>query len=407
MSLGKINLPNVPKSTDRDMVVFLQQLRKALVNLSAKGEGSLSPGTVNFIKGINKRTNQELGAIIEDSLGVGNLLEILNGSITESQLFKDLGDRIDKIEVHGTAIENQQIQTEEIVAEIETIQSNVGENTASVQEAKAAVDGINASWSIKADVNGVVGGLGIVNDGTSVDFIIRASTFAVAGPSGSRTTPFTVIATPTVINGVPVPVGTYMTNAYIMEGSITSAKIGNAAVDTLQIAGQAVIIPIIQYTAAPYEFYTIDTEEVINTASLNAQGGPVSIAFGFEKLTGIVNSRGNSPVVIIRVKRNGTTLRQMRMSKEGVAYSLKGDGVTTPGGGYYVEYTLKEGLDGVISYEHASIPTFLDNTAPLGVNTYTVTLESRALNAGKSSLDLASRPVTITARSLQIMGVKR
>lgn len=405
MSLGKINLPNVPKSTDRDMVVFLQQLRKALVNLSAKGEGSLSPGTVNFIKGINKRTNQELGAIIEDSLGVGNLLEILNGSITESQLFKDLGSRIDKIEVHGTAIENQQIQTEEIIAEIETIQSNVGDNTASVQEAKAAVDGINASWSIKADVNGVVGGLGIVNNGASVDFIIRASTFAVAGPSGSRTTPFTVVTTPTVLNGVPVPVGAYMTAAYIMEGSITSAKIGNAAVDTLQIAGQAVIIPIIQYTAAPFEFYTIDTEEVINTVSLNAQGGPVSIAFGFESLVGYVNSRGENPRVIIRIRRNGsTTLRSMTMDREGRSYSLQ---TYSTGGDGNDEVRIASNPNGVILYEHASIATFLDDNAPPGINTYTVTLESRGLNAGSSSQNQATRPVTIKARSLQIMGVKR
>lgn len=401
MSLGKINLPNVPKSTDRDMVVFLQQLRKALVNLSAKGEGNLSPGTVNFIKGINKRTNQELGAIIEDSLGVGNLLEILNGSITESQLFKDLGDRIDKIEVHGTAIENQQIQTEEIVAEIETIQSNVGENTSSIRETKTAVDGINASWSIKADVNGVVGGLGIVNDGRSVDFIIRASTFAVAGPSGSRTTPFTVITTPTVINGVPVPVGTYMTNAYIMEGSITSAKIGNAQVDTLQIKGEAVIIPRIQFTASDFNFLTIDTEEVINSITINAEGGGVSINFGFEGLT--ARSRGQElseqgGIIYLRIKRGTTVLRTMRMPKTSDVYETRSTGGT---GQTYEQYLYSRW-----NLSYRNFATILD-VPPPGDHTYTVTLESRGLNPGLSSSDTAPYPVTVSARSLHIIGAKR
>lgn len=408
MRFRKISLPNVPKSTDRDMTVFLQELRRTLITLSANGNSAnLSSGTLDFIRGINKRTNEELGALIEDSLGVGNLLEILNGSITESQLFKDLGDRIDKIEINGTAIEQEVIKTDNIISTIETIQSNVGANTSSVQETKSAIDGINASWSIKADVNGVVGGLGIVNDGSSVDFIIRASKFSVAGPSGSRNTPFTVVTTPTTINGVDVPVGTYMTNAFIMEGSITSAKIGNAQVDTLQLAGQAVIIPHIQHTAGDYLFYTIDTEEVINTLTLDAQGGPVSIAFGFEKLRAPINSRGETPTVYFRVRRDGIEIRKMRLNQEGLSYAI--ESYTTSPGGDNVEttnYRLIKSGDGVIAYDFASIPTFFDKV-PAGDHTYTVTLESRGLNAGKSSLDQALLPVVITARSLHIMGVKR
>ena len=404
MSYKGISLPSVPKSTDRDMTVFLQELRQTLITLSASGNaGNLSSGSLDFIRNLNKKANEELGALLEDSLGVGNLLEVLNGSITESQLFKDLGDRIDKIEVNGAAIELEQIKTDNIAAQVETIQSNVGENTASVEETKAAVDGLNASWSIKTDVNGVVGGMGVVNDGRSVDFIVRASSFAVTGPSGSRSTPFTIITTPTVINGVTVPIGTYMTNAYIMEGSITSAKIGNAAVDTLQLAGQAVIIPVIQYTEADFEFYTIDTEEVINTVTLNAQGGPVSIAFGFAKLTARVNSRGDNPRVILRIRRDGIQIRKMELSKEGTNFELE---TYNNGGDSNDSVRLKSTPNGLISYENASIPTFFD-AVPAGAHTYTVTLESRGLNAGRSIYDLANVPVVVTARSLHIMGVKR
>jgi beta-glucanase (GH16 family) len=42
--------------------------------------------------------------------------------------------------------------------------------------------------------------------------------------------------TPLVINGVTVPPGTYMSDAYIANGTITNAKIGNAAIDNAKIA---------------------------------------------------------------------------------------------------------------------------------------------------------------------------
>lgn len=304
--------------------------------------------------------------------------------------------------VMQTQIEANATAHSALAKRTDTIQSSVGKNTASVKTAQSAIDGINAKWSIKTDVNGVVGGLSIENDGSAVDFIIRASNFAVAGINGSSSTPFTVVPNEIWVNGQRVPAGNYMTAAYIMNGSITTAKIGHAQVDTLQLAGQAVIHPVIQYTAGDYKFYTIDKEEVINTATVNAQGGPVSISFGFERLSAPINSRGVDPRVVFRIKRNGDTLRTINLQKEGVSYWLDQE---WNGQGYI--YELKGGPDGLIYYEYASAPTFLDDEAPDGPNTYTVTLESRGLNAGKNSTHQASNPVVIAARSLHIMGVKR
>jgi hypothetical protein len=48
--------------------------------------------------------------------------------------------------------------------------------------------------------------------------------------------PFIVRTTPVTINGVDVPVGVYMTDGYIQNGTITNAKIANLAVDDAKIA---------------------------------------------------------------------------------------------------------------------------------------------------------------------------
>lgn len=107
-------------------------------------------------------------------------------------------------------------------ARTDTIQSTVGANTSSIQTQQQAINGINAGWSIKVDVNGVVGGIALGNDGTTVDFIVRASTFAIQGPSGSKSVPFVVYPDGATIGGVYVPPGVFIDTAFIRRGSFDS-----------------------------------------------------------------------------------------------------------------------------------------------------------------------------------------
>lgn len=53
---------------------------------------------------------------------------------------------------------------------------------------------------------------------------------------GTSEAPFFQLNSPTVINGVTIPAGTYMKTAYIYDGEITNAKIANAAIDDAKIA---------------------------------------------------------------------------------------------------------------------------------------------------------------------------
>lgn len=68
-------------------------------------------------------------------------------------------------------------------------------------------------------------------------FAVRAGLFYVASDTGPTDAPlFAVVTNPIVVGGVPVPAGVYMADAFIMNGTITNAKIANLAVDDAKIA---------------------------------------------------------------------------------------------------------------------------------------------------------------------------
>ena len=354
MSNKKIRLPSVPKDASRDMTVFLQTLKQVIETIGSNSS-AVSGASRSYILRTNNSTYDKLNDKIDNSLAVGNILDILNGSITESQLFKDLGSRIAKIETNeinistetqdriaellltnnnlsseithrksdiedmtgrvdivlantndnttliatetntrtteisahtsqltlletktanaGTRIgtletttANQtqaiantktELRTEfqaaddintaaigiertarttavsSVASSVDTLQTTVGNNTASVQTAQDSIDGINASWSIKTDVNGVVGGLGVVNDGRTADFMVRGSSFVITGPSGSNSTPFVSYPEDVTINGVLIKKGNYLDAAFIRKASIDKLSSLSADIGTL------------------------------------------------------------------------------------------------------------------------------------------------------------------------------
>lgn len=99
-------------------------------------------------------------------------------------------------------------------------------------------------YSLKIDNNGHVTGFGLsseIIDGRPVGhFITRADRFAIGTPAGSDAYPFIVQTTPTVIDGIQVPAGVYMADAFIKNASITSAMIRNGAIETAKIINGAI-----------------------------------------------------------------------------------------------------------------------------------------------------------------------
>lgn len=111
-----------------------------------------------------------------------------------------------------------------------------GDNNLSLEQRFTAQKNTNGTlsgqYTVKIDNNGYVSGFGLastpVNGTPYSSFTIRADKFSIAAPSGPGITPlvpFTVVTTPTVINGTNVPTGVYINGGFIQGGSITGSAI--------------------------------------------------------------------------------------------------------------------------------------------------------------------------------------
>src|SRR5699024_7597419 len=147
------------------------------------------------------------------------------------------------------------------------------------------------------------------------------------------------------INGVVVPIGTYLRDAHIANGTITNAKIANAAittakidnlavtsakiedlavttgkianlaVDTLQINDFAVTIPRIQFTAGSETERVAGVDKEINRITIDTPKGAVDISFGFERL--VAYDFGNPVTIVISIRRNGEVIREFKFGTSG------------------------------------------------------------------------------------------
>ena len=124
-----------------------------------------------------------------------------------------------------------------LAQQISTAQSTLGNQIASVQVgAQTQIDATNgrvnqigALWTAKVSVNGLVGGFGIYNNGEFVEAGFDVDRFWIGRTQANKRKPFIIE------NGI-----TYIDVAVIRDGSLGSAKIGQAAIGTLNVANGAV-----------------------------------------------------------------------------------------------------------------------------------------------------------------------
>ena len=137
-----------------------------------------------------------------------------------------------------TAEQNARAEADgELAGLIDTISVKAGANAVAIQtesKTRATQTGdLYAQYTVKQDVNGYVSGYGLAstanNSAPTSAFAVRADTFYIANPSGpgiAPSMPFIVRSTATVVDGVTIPIGTYIADAFIQNASITNAKIG-------------------------------------------------------------------------------------------------------------------------------------------------------------------------------------
>lgn len=83
---------------------------------------------------------------------------------------------------------------------INTISTRVNDNEAAIKVQAQSINGINAQYTIKTDVNGKVAGIGLVNSGKSSEFSVTADTFRVSNGS-TDIAPFTISNNEILFNG--------------------------------------------------------------------------------------------------------------------------------------------------------------------------------------------------------------
>ncbi|WP_228147840.1 host specificity protein J, partial [Acinetobacter pittii] len=193
----------------------------------------------------------------------------------------------------------------------ETLQTKVGENSASIQNVSESVDGIYAQQFTKFDVNGHVSGHGSMNDGTTSTFIFNYDAIQFGTPvgvDGVEPKPLmTLQNTPvTLPNGTVIPRGLYVDNgsfgyinadriwadslsaisADLGDIEVDNAHIKNGAIDTLKIQDEAVTVPsgVINQTERKFYFAVSNsmagsvgyTQDLV-TLNVQTQGGKLRI----------------------------------------------------------------------------------------------------------------------------------
>jgi hypothetical protein len=197
------------------------------------------------------------GVIVTTGQDITQLLNVLAGSITESQLYATLGARITLIDGSGPGSVNARILTEAttragadsaLSSTLSTVSASTGANTAAIATeitTRTTQTGqLFAQYTVKLDVNGYVSGFGLASTSSgaapSSSFIVRADSFAIASPTGpgiSPALPFIVRTTVTTENGVSIPVGVYMDAAYIVNVSALYGRFGSLVAGSIA-AGQ-------------------------------------------------------------------------------------------------------------------------------------------------------------------------
>ncbi|CAL1777604.1 tail protein [Acinetobacter phage vB_AbaM_Rocket] len=153
--------------------------------------------------------------------------EINDGLSANAKAVSDLSVEVGKVDGRVTTVAKS----------VTTLEGKVGDNSAALETQGLVIDGLKVRWSVKADVNGMVSGVAMNNDGKTADFIIRANTFAIAPPTNANAGDvgkyaFVYKSTPqTLPNGTVIPAGLYVDS--LMLGEIKAERINAQSISAI------------------------------------------------------------------------------------------------------------------------------------------------------------------------------
>ena len=209
----------------------------------AEHEGKISANATK-IDGVYAQVNPKLIGSTDDFIGS---TEGLTGvwSLQSALIEGDMAQAQRTDQVLATISGNDALYKQQIKANADavsanvqattTLQTTVGQNTASIQEVSQSVNGLYAQKYIKLDVNGKVAGWGGANDGKESNFILNFDSFAIGSGNSTGYYPFIFRNTPFTdpVTGTVFPVGAYIKAGFLDYASINLTHINTASINSL------------------------------------------------------------------------------------------------------------------------------------------------------------------------------
>ncbi|WP_374491572.1 phage tail protein [Brachymonas sp.] len=177
-----------------------------------------------------------------------NAAAIQNESTARASADSALSQQIDTVSAsvssNAAAIQNESTARASadsaLSQQASTIQTQVNGNTASIHTQATSINGLEAQYTVKVDVNGMVAGYGLAsqpyNGQTVSSFIVNSNLFGIGAPGKTTQYPFVVDTSSGVVgvNGSLVVNGQAIIDK-LSAGSISGAKIaaGTASIDVL------------------------------------------------------------------------------------------------------------------------------------------------------------------------------
>jgi len=323
----------------------------------------------------------------------------------------------------------------------ETLQTKVGENSASIQNVSESVDGIYAQQFIKFDVNGHVSGHGSMNDGTTSTFIFNYDAIQFGTPVGVDDVEpkplMTLQNTPvTLPNGTVIPRGLYVDNGSfgyinanriwaenlsVISADLGSIKVKNANIDdgaisTLKIQDEAVTVPIGVTFPSNSNIPDFDNQ-LVDESSINAwftwsngkvasvtmarSGGKALISGGimlkqFMVLTSINGNTTRADLaslisLIVGVYRNGTEI-----ARHYFAPSNTQNNILYFSGSYTLPPTIDNAFSGSAEY-----------SLRVAIGRNTTSVNNVKASYFKDASNQAALPFELTSRTLTVIELKK
>lgn len=261
------------KPTIEGMIELLTgQIDAGLLAQSLKGDlDKISLLNTNLLNEITARENGEIT--------LAQAMEAVNEGVAEALTF-----------IH-TEINSRTTADSAIAEQLNLVAATLGDTIAAVSTSMSVTidqvtNTVNAMWTAQVNVNGLIGGFGLANDGTTVEAGFDVDRFWIGRTSANKRKPFIIDSGVVYIDEAAINKLTFsklrdesgsfiveggrvkadyltvneasiqnasisnakikdaaITNAKIGDAQITTAKIGDLQVDTAKIAGQAVTIP--------------------------------------------------------------------------------------------------------------------------------------------------------------------